>query len=77
MSGLKHNLLSISQFFDSGYKVLFDKNFYSIINESDKSIMFKGKRKGSVYKINLPELTDQKVICLIPVSDENGYGAKY
>ena len=70
VSGLKHNLLSISQFCDSGYEVLFNKNFCSVINESDKSILFKGKRKGNVYKINLSELTDQKVVCLMSLSDE-------
>lgn len=36
VDGLKHNLLSISQFFYSGYEVM---------NEYDKSILFKGMRK--------------------------------
>lgn len=62
--GLKHNLLSISQFCDKGYKVLFNMNLCLVINVSDRSIVFKGKRKGTVYKINLFELNDQKVVCL-------------
>ena len=70
VDGLKHNLLSISQLCDTGYEVVFNKDFCSVIN-SDKTIVFKGKRKGNVYKINLSELTDQKVICLMTVSDEN------
>lgn len=41
VSGVKHNMLSISQFCDSGYEVLFNKNFCSVINESNKSILFK------------------------------------
>lgn len=48
VSGLKYILLSISQFCDSGYEVLFNKNLCSVINESDESILFKGKRKGNV-----------------------------
>ena len=52
VSGLKHNLPSISQFCDN-YEVLFNKNFCLVINEYDKSILFKGKHNGNVYKINL------------------------
>ena len=55
VDGLKHNLLSISQFCDSGYEVMFNKNNCIVINESDRSIMFKGRRKGNVYKINFFE----------------------
>ena len=45
---LRHNLLNISQFCDSGYDVMFDKSNCTVINKSDKSIMFKGKRKNNV-----------------------------
>lgn len=76
VNGLKHNHMSISQLCGSGYKVLFDKNLCSIINESDKSIMFKGKRKGNLYTINISELIDQKVVFLMSASDENGSGTK-
>ena len=44
---LTHNLLSISQFYDNGYEVMFDKNF-CIVMKSDNSIVFKGSRKGNV-----------------------------
>lgn len=44
------------------------------MNESDKSLVFKGKRKGNIYKINFSELADQKVVFLLLVNDENGYG---
>src|SRR4030066_111983 len=69
VEGLTHNLLSISQFCDSGYEVKFDKSFCTVMN-SDKSIVFKGSRKGNVYKINFSDLTDQKVVCLLSVNDE-------
>lgn len=58
VDGLKHNLLSISQFCESGYEVMFNKNNCIVKNESDKSTMFKGKRKRNVYKIKFSELVD-------------------
>jgi len=68
--GLRHKLLSISQFCESGYDVMCDKNNFTIINKNDKLIMFIGKRKNNVYKINFLDLTDQKVVCLLSVSDK-------
>lgn len=70
VDGLKHKLLSISQFCDNGYDVQFNQNICSVINKSKKSVLFKGKSNGNVYKINLSELTDQKVVFLMLVSDE-------
>src|SRR4030066_1623899 len=69
VEGLTHNLLSISQFCDSGYEVVFDNSFYTVM-KSDKSIVFKGSRKWNVYKINFSNLADQKVVCLLSVNDE-------
>ena len=65
VDGLKHNLLSISQFCDSGFVVKFDKEACTVIRDSDKSIVFRGLRKGNVYKINLSELTEQKIVSFI------------
>jgi len=67
---LKHNLLNINQFCDSGYKVMFNKNYCTLISDSDKSIVFTRKRKDNVYKINFSELTDQNIVCLLLMSDE-------
>ena len=44
VDGLEHNLLSINQFCDNGYDVMFEKTNYNVINKNDKSIVFKGKR---------------------------------
>ena len=60
VDGLRHTLLSISQFCDNGYDVLFVKSNCTVINKDDQSIVFKGKRRNNVYKINFSELTDQK-----------------
>jgi len=70
VDGLRHNLLSISQFCDNGYDVLFVKNNCTVINKDDQSIVFKEKRRNNVYKINFSELTDQKVLYLLSMSDK-------
>src|SRR5204862_6210835 len=70
VDGLKHNLLSISQFCDNNYVVEFNKSSCTVISNSDKSIMFKGLRKGNVYKINFDDLSDQNVICLLTLNEE-------
>jgi len=67
VDGLKHNLLSISQFCDNGYDVLFDKTSCTVVNKDDNSIIFKGKRMNN---INFSELVDQKVVCLLSVNDK-------
>jgi hypothetical protein len=68
--GLKHNLLNISQFCDIEFVVVFDKETCTVTKESDKSLIFKGKRKCNVYKVNLSDLTDQRVVCLLTLSEE-------
>jgi len=70
VDGLIHNLFSISQFCDSCYDVMFDKSICTIINKNNKSIVFKGKRKNNVYKINFSDLADHKVVCLLSVNDK-------
>ena len=70
VDGLKHNLLSISQFCDIGFVVLFDKNACTVTRDSDKSVVFRGLRKNNVYKVNLSELAEQKIMCLLSLSDE-------
>lgn len=47
---LKHSLLSIIQFCDNGYEVVFKENICTVVNESDKCLVLKEKRKGNVYK---------------------------
>src|SRR4030066_2078038 len=69
VEGLTHNLLSISQFCDSGYEVVFDKSFCTVMN-SDKSVVFKGSSKRNVYKINFSDLDDWNVGFLLSVNDE-------
>jgi len=70
VGGLEHNLLSISQFCDNGYDVMFGKTNCTVINKDNKSIMFKEKRVENVYKINFSDLVDEKVICLLSMNDK-------
>ena len=44
VDGLEHNLLSISQFCDNGYDVMFGKTNCIVINKDNNFIVFKGKR---------------------------------
>jgi len=70
VDGNEHNLLSISQFCDNGYDVMFEKTNCTVINKDNKSIVFRGNRVENVHKINFSELVDQKVICLLSMNDK-------
>ena len=65
VSGLKHNLLSISQITDRGYHVNFMKDHCEIINKKTQKIILTGYRHGNIYEANLSSNTDGKVICLL------------
>jgi len=41
VDGLRYNIFSISQFFYSGYEVMFDKNKCTVINKIDESLKLK------------------------------------
>ena len=66
VEGLKHNLLSISQLCDSGSNVSFSQG-ECIVKNSDGSILFTAKRQNNLYKINLEDLSDQNVSCLVSI----------
>jgi len=40
VDGLEHNLLSITQFCDNGYDVMFEKTNCTVMNKDDNSVMF-------------------------------------
>jgi len=65
VDGLEHNLLSISQFCDNGYDVMFEKTNCTVINKDNNSIVFKGKSVENVYKIIV-----YKVISLLSMNDK-------
>ena len=53
VDGLKHNLLSVSQFTDKGYEVNFKSEQCSIINKKDKKLDLQGVRKGNLFVADL------------------------
>ncbi|KAH9725866.1 hypothetical protein KPL70_008032 [Citrus sinensis] len=53
VENLKHNLISISQLCDKGYKVIFDKLSCVIENSCDDKTLFVGNRCGNVYIIDI------------------------
>ena len=65
VSGLKHNLLSISQITDRGYHVNFMKNHCEIINKKTRKIVLTGYRHGNIYEANLSSNTDGTITCLL------------
>ena len=53
VDGLKHNLLSVSQFTDKGYEVNIKTEQCSIINKKDKKLALQGVRKGNLFVADL------------------------
>ena len=56
VDGLKHNLLSISQFCDKRYKVIFESSLCIVTSPNEKGIKFIEHRYGNVYMIDLNDL---------------------
>ena len=69
VEGLRYNLLSISQFCDSGYVISFNKD-ECIVRNGDQTILFTGVRKGNLYEVNLEDLSKQNVTCLVSTEDD-------
>src|SRR3954467_4183403 len=53
VDGLKHNLLSISQLCDKGYKIIFDKNACHLYDIDMTNIIAKSYRKNYIKIINI------------------------
>uniref|UniRef100_A0A3Q7XZQ9 Uncharacterized protein LOC113786557 n=1 Tax=Cicer arietinum TaxID=3827 RepID=A0A3Q7XZQ9_CICAR len=69
VEGLKHNLISISQLCDKGYKIVFNKDECVIQNEATNETQFVGKRFKNIFILNFEDLS-LKMKCLL-VSDNN------
>ena len=53
VQGLQHNLLSISQFCDKGYGVLFDKERCQILHKKNGLLALQRVRKGNLFIADL------------------------
>ena len=56
VDGLKHNLLSISQLCDKGFKVSFESSLCIITNPINDEIRIIGHRRGNIYILDLDDL---------------------
>jgi len=59
-------MLRISQLCDSGLDVFFSKEG-CVVQHKNGTQLFTGNRKGNLYKINLSELSNQNVTCLLSI----------
>ncbi|RDX94563.1 hypothetical protein CR513_23042, partial [Mucuna pruriens] len=69
IDGLKYNPLSINQFRDNRYVISFNKDT-CIVKNKDDIILFTIQRHEYLYMINLDELNNKKVTCLMSKDDE-------
>ncbi|KAL8113963.1 hypothetical protein AgCh_021028 [Apium graveolens] len=65
VSGLKHNLLSVSQICDRGYHVDFFEEHCEVASNSTGKVVLKGYRHGNIYEARLSTSSDGSAICLL------------
>ena len=68
---LKHNLISISQLCDNGFKVTFCANKCSIEKIDNDQVHFEGYRRRNVYKINLDDFKSSNEVCLYSSNEDS------
>jgi len=72
VEGLKHNLLSISQLCDKGYKVSFTKTC-CIIEHAEQNVVFKGVRVNNIYMLDLFDVSLTSTKCLVILNDDSWF----
>ena len=70
VEGLKHNLLSISQLCDKGFKVIFESDYCTIHKKDSKEVALKGMRHNNIYLIDLDNASSSDITRLV-VKEEN------
>ena len=70
VEGLTHNLLSISQFCDQGYRVVFEPSQCVIKDSTSNKIILTAKRSDNIYVLYLDDCLDQNAKCLASFIDE-------
>ena len=68
VNSLKHNLLSISQFYDKRYKVIFESSLCIVTSPNNEGIKFVGHRHGNIYMIDLNDLSKINMQCLVALN---------
>ena len=67
---LTHNLLSISQLCDQGYKVMFEPSRCIVNDSTSDQIILTTERHDNTYVLYLDDLLDQHVKCLASFDDD-------
>ncbi|KAL8135176.1 hypothetical protein AgCh_010006 [Apium graveolens] len=62
VAGLEVNLLSVIQFADRGFKVIFDKEECIFISKKTNEVVLKGARKGSLFVADLDSTNEDGVV---------------
>ncbi|KAL8104298.1 hypothetical protein AgCh_028500 [Apium graveolens] len=60
VSGLKHNLLSISQICDRGYHVDFFEEHCEVVSKSKGKVVLKGYRRVNIYELSFQQKAKQR-----------------
>ena len=71
VDGLKHNLLSISQFCDKGCKVVFESSLCIVSSLNDSDVKLIGHRHGNIYMVDLENLPIKDGQCLVAMNSKN------
>jgi len=71
VDGVKHNLLSISQLCDKGFKIEFNKNCCLISEAMSGEIVHIGKRTGNIYVLNIKHASFHELSCLVSKIDDS------
>ena len=69
VNGIKHNLLSINQFCDKNYKVVFEPNRCVVYNDNECAL-FVGSRHNNKYVVDLFDSKSFNEKCLVSVNDD-------
>ena len=62
------NLLFVSQLCDKDLRVVFESNFFEVINRIDGQCIFRGERKGNIYVVDLDIIEKHVSLCLATLS---------
>ena len=65
MDGLKHNIFSISQLCDKGFKIEFNKNCCLISEAIFRKVVHIGKRIGNIFMLNVEHASFHELSCLV------------
>ena len=71
VENLKHNLISISQLCDNGFKVTFCANKCFIEKIDNDQVHLEWYRHRNVYKINLDDFKSLNKVCLYSSNDDS------